>query len=281
MRPGAGWGPFWLGASRVLLASALLLGLAALLGRRVRPTRSELAVLAISGTMLWLGGNGGVNWAEQRIDSGLAALIIGTMPIWVAIMEAALDRRPPGLLLIASLVGGFGGLAVLTAPMMSGGLRGDTAAVVVVFLGTISWGAGSLLLRRRPVDTPPLTTSGWQQLLGGIAFAAMALAVGEPAPDPTPAAWGAWAYLVVFGSLLAFTSYLQALRLLPTSIVMTYTYVNPVIAVLLGWAILDEPITGRTVVGMALIVTGVLGVFRSRRPPTPPVRATAAAGGRP
>ena len=88
---------------------------------------------------------------------------------------------------------------------------------------------------------------------------------GEAAPHPTPAAWGAWAYLIAFGSLLAFTSYVYALRLLPTSIVMTHTYVNPVIAVLLGWLILDERVTPTMVGGMALIVVGVFGVFHDRR----------------
>ena len=100
--------------------------------------------------------------------------------------------------------------------------------------------------------------------LGGIGFVVIALMVREPAPQPTVEAWAAWGYLVVFGSLLAFTCFVYALKLLPAAVVMTYAYVNPVIAVLLGWIILSEPITGYTIIGMVLIVGGVYGVFRAK-----------------
>lgn len=266
VREGAGWGPFWLGASRVAVAAVVLLGVAALLRRRVRPTATELAVIAVSGLLMWVGGNGGVNWAEQRVESGLVALVIGTMPLWVATLESILDRRPPTPRLVASLVCGFAGLVVLTAPRVEDGMSGDAVGIAVVVGGTISWGVGSILLSRRPVTSVrPVVVSGWQQGVGAVGFLLMVAATGEPLPDPTPAAWGAWAYLVVFGSLLAFTSYVQALRLLPTPVVMTYTYVNPAIAVVLGWAVLGEQVTGSTVGGMALILVGVWGVFRDRR----------------
>jgi len=264
VREGAGWGPFWLGASRILIAGGILLLFCALRGKRLRPTGSELLVLTISGLLMWIGGNGGVNWAEQRVDSGLAALVVGTMPIWVAMMAAVIDRRPPSLLLIGSLVAGFLGVGVLTAPMIAADARADAVGLLVVMAAAICWGAGSLLLRRRPVKTAPLVTSGLQQLIGGIGFVFLAAAAAEPLPQPVPVAWIAWAYLVIFGSLLAFSSYIRALELLPTSVVMTYTYVNPVIAVLLGWLILSEPITWVTVAGMILILAGVVGVFRDK-----------------
>jgi len=265
VREGAGWGPFWLGASRVLAAAALLFLINALRGGRLRPTTAELKVLALSGVLLWVFGNGTVNWAEQRIDSGLTALIIGTTPIWVAMIESLLDRKPPSVLLMSSLVTGFVGLVVLTSPLFVDGLSGDTAGVAAVVAGSLSWAVGSVLLNRKPVDLDGIVISGWQHLAGGIGFVVLALAMNEPLPNPTPVAWGAWAYLVVFGSLLAFTAFVSALKMLPASLVMTCSYVNPVIAVILGSLILSEPITKATVFGMVLIVAGVWGVFRDKR----------------
>lgn len=264
VREGAGWGPFWLGAARVLVAAALLFAINRLRGVRLRPTRAELAVLASTGLLLWVGGNGAVNWAEQRVDSGLAALVVGTMPMWVAAMEAAIDRRAPTLRLASSLVIGFAGLAVLTYPMLRGGVSADFIGVLAVVLAAVSWGYGSIVFHRRHLTLDPIVTSGWQQLIGGAGFVALALASGERLPDPTPAGWAGWAYLVVFGSLIAFSCFVYSLKVLPTAVVMTYAYVNPAIAVLLGWLILGEPVTGYTLIGMVLIIAGVAGVFHEK-----------------
>jgi drug/metabolite transporter (DMT)-like permease len=274
VREGAGWGPFWLGAARVGVAAVLLFAINRFRGVRLQPTRAELRILIATGLLLWVGGNGAVNWAEQRIDSGLAALVVGTMPIWVAAMEALIDRRAPSLLLASSLVVGFAGLTVLTYPMLRQGARGDGVGVLAVAFAAISWGYGSILLNRRRMALDPIASSGWQQLVGGLGFAALALMVGEAGPRPTPEAWAAWAYLVVFGSLLAFSCFVYALEALPTAVVMTYAYVNPAIAVVLGWLMLSEPITGYTLGGMVLIITGVVGVFRdkSKRRVDPEIR---------
>ncbi|MFV2073458.1 MAG: DMT family transporter [Thermoanaerobaculales bacterium] len=264
VREGAGWGPFWLGASRVMVAAVVLLLINALLGSRVRPTRRELTVIAVSGLLMWVGGNGSIMWAEQRVDSGLVALIVGSMPMWVALMEGFLDKQAPSLLTVGSLVAGFSGLVVLTLPMLRQGISGDFLGAAVVVFGTICWGVGSILLHRRPVGLKPTVLAGLQQLVGGFGFVAMIIIFREPIPTPTPEAWLAWGYLVLFGSLLAYTSFIYSLRLLPATIAMTYTYVNPVIAVILGWAILSEPITNYTVLGTALILVGVYGVFRGK-----------------
>ncbi len=265
VREGAGWGPFWLGAARVTVAAAVLFALNRLRGVRLRPTRPELAVLAATGLLLWVGGNGLVNWAEQRVDSGLAALVVGTMPIWVAVMEGALDRRPPSLLLAGSLLVGFAGLVVLTLPTVRAGATADLLGIAAVVVAAVSWGLGSIIVNRRSLGLDPIVVAGWQQAIGAVGFSALALGVGEPLPNPTPAAWAAWAYLVVFGSLIAYSCFVVALKLLPTPVLMTYAYVNPAIAVLLGWLVLSEPITGSMLAGMALIVGGVYGVFRDRR----------------
>jgi drug/metabolite transporter (DMT)-like permease len=263
VREGSGWGPFWMGGSRVLVAAAILFLVNRLRGVRMRPTRDEFVLLIATGVLLWIGGNGAVVWAEQRIDSGLAALIVGTMPIWVAGMEAVIDRRPPSLLLLVSLAVGFSGLAVLSYPTLRGGVTADLLGVIAVVFAAVSWGSASILMYRRQINLDAFVIAGWQHLIGAIGFAVITVLVGEAKPNPTPEAWAAWMYLVVLGTL-AFCSFVYAVKVLPTTIVMTYAYVNPVIAVVLGWMILSEPITPYTIIGTVLIVSGVRGVFREK-----------------
>jgi drug/metabolite transporter (DMT)-like permease len=229
-------------------------------------TRGELAVLAVSGVLLWLGGNGLVSWAEQRASSGYAALLVGSTPIWVAAMEAAIDRQPPSLGLVGALAVGLAGVALLAAPVLATGAPADVASVVALIGAPICWGGASLLLKRRPVHAG-MAGYGYQSLIGGASLLLVALLAQEPAPNPTPEAWIAWAYLVVFGSVVAFTAYSQALRSLPITLVLTYTYVNPVGAVLLGHLLLGEPITLFTVGGAALVLLGVAGVFKEQLRP--------------
>jgi drug/metabolite transporter (DMT)-like permease len=264
VREGAGWGPFWMGAARVLVAAVVLLALSRLRRARLRPTRVELLVLAGTGLLMWVGGNGLVNWAEQRVDSGLAALVVGTAPLSVAAMEAAIDRKAPTRRLVLSLAVGFAGLVVLSWPVLRTGAAADMLGVLALAVAGASWGLGSIVLHRRQLALDWLAVSGWQQLAGGLGFAAVALLVGEPLPQPTPEAWAAWGYLTVVGSLVAFSCFVYALKVLPTSVVMTYAYVNPAIAVVLGWLILSESITGYTLAGMALIIAGVYGVFHAK-----------------
>ncbi|MBU0510276.1 MAG: EamA family transporter [Chloroflexi bacterium] len=264
VRDGSGFPPFMLGATRVAVAGILLIGWSALTRKRIKPTRQELITLAASGLLLWVGGNGLVNWAEQRADSGLAALIIAATPIWVAMIEAILDRRMPSLRMVGALFIGFVGIAVLSYPTLRSGVRADIGAVIGLLLAGLSWGTGSVLQSRRPVALTAQVSSGYQHLFGSLGFILMVLLLREPLPAPTTEAWLAWGYLVIFGSLLAFTSFVRALQLLPTKIVMTYGYINPVIAVFLGWLFLREPVTPWTLGGAALVLLGVAGIFRER-----------------
>ena len=265
VREGAGFPPFALGAMRVLLAGAILVGWAALSRQRVKLTPQELLVLAISGSLLWVGGNGLVNWAEQRADSGLATLMIAATPLWVATVEAILDRRWPSVQLLISILIGSAGIAVLSMPVLRNGVRADFFSIIGLLLAGLSWGVGTIIQSRRPVAVESTVSSGYQQLFGGIGLLLISVFSGEPLPRPIPEAWLAWGYLVVFGSLFAFTAYVRAVQLLPTSIVITYSYVNPVIAVFLGWLILNEPITSWTIAGAALVLVGVAGVFNERK----------------
>lgn len=264
VREGEGFEPFIMAGSRILIGGLALLVLARLLGQSIRIARGDLPVLALSAILLWNGGNGLVTWAEQHAHSGYAALVVGTTPAWGALIESIIDRRRPSLLLVVAILIGFTGLAVLTAPVMQHGARADVVSTLALLAAPISWSLGSILQQRRPHALPPMVSAGYQQLIGSVGFALLALGTGERWVDPSTEAWLAWGYLIVFGSILAFTSYVIALRKLPISIVMTYAYVNPVIAVALGWLLLDEPVSAATLGGTALILAGVGGVFHEK-----------------
>ncbi len=262
IRSGSGFQPFWFGGLRVLVAGAILLLFAVIRGKDIRPNKMDLKVLIASGFLLWIGGNGLVVLAEQRIDSGIAALIVASTPIWVALFESILDKRVPSLLLIGSLVVGFGGILVLSLPLIISGVRADILSILAVLLASFSWSSGLVLQCRQPVSLSRGVSSAYQQLFGGVFFALIALLVREPLPTPTTEAWLAWGYLVLFGSILAFTAFVSAIQMLPTSLVTTYAYVNAVIAVLLGWLILREPVTPWTIFGGLFVLVGVTGIFR-------------------
>jgi drug/metabolite transporter (DMT)-like permease len=214
--------------------------------------------------MLWVGGNGLVNWAEMRVSSGLAALLVAAMPIWGECIVSAVDRRFPGWRIIGSILLGFIGVGVLSWPVLRRGTTADVLSVAALLLAPLSWAAGSIWLQRRKLDLSSRALSGWQQVMGGIGLFIFALLRREPLPAPSREAWMAWGYLVLFGSVISFTSYMATLRLLPYRIVMTYAYVNPVIAVFLGWLILGEQVTWWTVTGAAMVVAGVMGIFNNR-----------------
>jgi len=264
VREGSGFPPFTMVGMRVLAGGTLLLLWAASSRRRIRPSGRELAILAASGLLLWFGANGLVTWAEQRAHSGYAALLLAAIPIWVALIDAVLDWKLPSRLLTGSLLIGFAGIVLLSVPMLASGVSADLWSLIALLLAGLSWGGGTVLQTRKPVALAPRVSSGYQQISAGLGFVLVALLLREPRPDPIPEAWLAWGYLVIFGSVFAFTSFVQTLRLLPINVAMTYAYVNPVIAVILGWLILHEPITGWTIGGAALVLLGVAGIFRDR-----------------
>lgn len=265
VRDGSGFPAFTMAAMRVVAASMILFSWSTLTGRGLKAGRRELGVLFVSGILLWVGGNGLVSWAERRADSGYSALLIGSLPLFVAIIESIIDRRPPTLRLVGALLIGLTGVGVLNGPVILAGSQQDVYAAIALIVAAISWGLGAIFQRRKALSLKPEVSSAYQHLFGGVGLFLVASMTGEPQPSPIPEAWTAWGYLVVFGSVLAFTSFVKALRLLPTNIVMTYAYVNPVVAVILGRVILGEPITLWTIGGSVLIVLGVMGVFHERR----------------
>ncbi len=259
-----GFEPFWMGATRFIPASLLLLGFAVWQGFRVRLSWAEVRMLALSGLMLWLGGNGLILIATQYVPSGYVALMISTAPIWAATLEGLLDRkRPPGLLMLGLLIGLLGILA-LNVPKLGEGTPTNLLAFALLLISPLMWASGTIYTQRQSPRLEPVVISAYQQLFAGVGFLILSPLLGEQWHTPTLLGWAANLYLIIFGSLIAYTSYIFAVRLLPLSLVTTYAYVNPVIALLLGWAFLREPLGVWTWVGAALVLLGVGLVFSSR-----------------
>ncbi len=266
--------PPLLGAGvRFAVAGAVFLAILRLRGdaQRVRITRAQAGGAALAGTLLCFGGNGLVTVAEQEVPSGLAALIVGSVPLWVVIMRLAEGDRP-GRGTLAGVVVGFIGLAVLVLP----GDRPDGAplwGVLLIVLAAILWAAGSFYSKRMTLPDDALVSTAYQMLLGGGAMIAVGLVAGEAA-DVHPSRLStdsllALAYLITFGSMLAYSAYTWLLGNAPISTVTTYAYVNPVIALALGAAILSEEITATVLVGAAAIVAAVATVVREEAVATP------------
>lgn len=263
-------------AARFATAAALLaLFLAVRRGPAVlRVRRSELAAAALVGTVLIAGGNGLVVLAESPafgLPSGLAALLVALGPLLLVVMRAATGDRPRPATVLGVLVG-FGGLVILFAPAL--GLGGESfplAGGLLVLLGTACWSAGSFVGAWLPLPGDPFVASVYEMLAGSVVVAAISLGRGElrgfdPAAVPARA-WLGLAYLVVFGSLVAFTAYVWLLHHAPISLVSTNAYVNPVIALALGALLAAEALTGQVLLAAAVVTLGVVVVVSTERPP--------------
>jgi drug/metabolite transporter (DMT)-like permease len=228
----------------------------------------ELRGAAVMGLLLLAGGNGLVAIAEQTVPSGLAALIVGAVPLWFVVLRFSGGDRPLALTWLGVLVG-FGGIAAISLP--KGGIDGVEAwGVAVILLATVSWAIGSYLSPRLNLPNRTMVAVSYEMLAGGVIMTVASVAFSSTRTfnpvDVSADGWIALAYLVVFGSLLGFTAYAYALANAPLSLVGTYAYVNPVVAVILGWAILAEPITAVVVGGGTLVVIGVALVVSAERP---------------
>ncbi len=266
VQEGSGFPPMIMSATRVFAGSLILVALARFIQKQsLRLTKEEWVVLSVSGLALWWGGNGLVAIAEMTVPSGYAALIIACTPIWVAIIESVLDKKRPSVFLVISLLIGVAGIAVLNWPAIIAGNLNDLRGLFLLIIAGLSWGAGSIYQKRKNIHTTPEISSAVQQFTGGIALLITSFIISEPTMNPVPSAWWAWGYLIIFGSVIAFTSFVKALKLLPPNIVFTYAFVNPVVAVILGFFILGEPITPWTFAGATLVIIGVLGVFKEQK----------------
>lgn len=249
----------------VVLAAVL-----ALRGRSLRITGRQLLGSAFLGLTLPLLGNGVVSVAEDLgATSGYTALLIAVTPLAIVVFRLLEGDRPRGLTLVGVL-GGFAGLAVLVVFSSAGAQSVPLGpALLVLFAGT-SWGLGSYLQPRLWLPGDAFVVAVYEMGTGGVFMVLSGLALGEPLSVAwSGRTWFAWAYLLVFGSVIAFSAYVWVVANAPISLVATYAYVNPVIAVLLGWLILDEQITATMLVGGAIVVAAVAVVISSERRTVP------------
>lgn len=231
------------------------------------PRAVEWRTAFIVGALLLLGGNGMVSIAEKTIPSGIAAVIIATTPIWLSLFDAGLTRRMPSLLAIGGLMVGLVGVAILLLP--STGLDSfDPVGIGILVVAAVSWASGSLYARRGPLPRNQLLGTGMEQFAGGLVLLAAGVAIGEVGGfDPgavTTASLLGLAFLIVFGSLVAFTAYIWLLNHVAVTTVATYAYVNPVVAVALGIAFRGETLTLRSLLAAGLIIGAVVAMVSGR-----------------
>lgn len=259
--------PFLMSGSRFLIAGALLFAFLRLRGAP-SPSAREWVACAKVGVLLLVVGNGFVALAEQRLSSSVAAMVVATMPLWMALLSSFTGQRPSRLEWIGLLLG-FGGVALL---QLSGQLDAPPLMVLTLLLAPVSWAAGSVWSKRLPLPKGPMATAA-EMLVGGTSMLVVSFARGERLIHaPSARSIGAVAFLVVFGSIVAFSAYGFLLRATRPAIATSYAYVNPVVALVLGIALGGEHAGPMTWVAAAIILAGVgiLSIQRARSAPPKP-----------
>jgi drug/metabolite transporter (DMT)-like permease len=269
--------PFLMAGTRFLVAGALLLGWTMRPGaeRRdegiARLTLSQIVWASIVGALLLFAGNGAVVWGEQLVPSGVVSLLVAAVPIWMVLLDwARRGGKRPTTMVVAGLVTGVVGLVILVGPAGIGGAHGiDRTGAAVVLGGSLSWAVGSILSKSSRLPRSPIVATAVEMLAGGAFLVGGGLATGElgsfSLAHVSTRSLLAWGYLVAFGSLVGFTAYIWLLGKVSAARVATYAYVNPIVAVFLGWALASEPITARTVAAAAVIVLAVAMITAGRK----------------
>lgn len=260
--------PFFFSAVRQITAGTLLLGFMFLIKKKAFPRIQYLGKQGINGILMITLGNGLVAWAEMYISSGLAALICSMMPVWVILINVAIGSKEKlnGLIILGVLMGMLGimlafgeDLSEFTNPLYSYG-------IIFTFMAAMSWAGGSIFSKTILPSPGPFINAGFQMFFGGLGLMAISFVLGEKMNLSFSASgWGAMVYLIVFGSIIAMTCYSYALSKLPVSLVSLYAYVNPLVAILLGWLILDETLNLRTVLAFMLTVLGIYIVNKGHK----------------
>jgi drug/metabolite transporter (DMT)-like permease len=262
--------PLLMAGARFFIAGLILLIWSRFSAPTARPTSTDWKTGLIGGALLLLGGNGGVVWAEQRVPSGIAALLVAVVPLWMVLLDwMRPEGRRPAALVFLGLGLGLAGLALLVGPdAMDGQSSVSVAGAVILVLASLSWAAGSLYTKHAPRASSGLNGAATQMIAGGLTLLIAAAFAGELnhldlSHASTRSILG-FLYLVTFGSLLGFTAYVYLLAHTTAAKAATYAYVNPVVAVLLGWALANEPVTMRTLLAAAVILAGVAIITAAR-----------------
>jgi len=273
--------PFLMAGSRFLIAGLIMFAIARTQGP-LRSTSAEWRTSLIVGACLLLGGNGGVTLSEKFIESGLASLIVATVPIYITLLGWLFGMTPrPAPIVWLGLAGGFLGVAMLMGPALrfSGGSH-SAIGMSILLIGSFSWSAGSLYSRTAKHSTLPFLAAAQQMFCGGVLLMLVGLFVGEPKRfhpgSMTALSLGAFAYLVLIGAIVGYTAYFWLLRHCDPAKVSTYAYVNPIVAVLLGASFAHETITLRTLLAAALIIGSValiITVQQLKAKTLPPITA--------
>ena len=267
--------PFLMAGVRFVIAGLTLFVWARVRGARA-PSVRQWGAAALIGGLLLLGGNGAVVWAEQRVPSGIASLLVATVPLWMVLVDwLRPGGRRPALGVAAGLLLGMVGLALLVGlDDLRGGGGVDLLGALVLTLGSMSWAIGSIAAKHIELPSDPLAATGLEMLCGGVLLLVLAALTGQfgafHASAVSVRSLVSLGYLITFGSLVGFTAYIWLLGVVAPAKVATYAYVNPVVAVLLGWAFASEPLTARMLVAAAVIIAAValITVAQSRAAPS-------------
>jgi drug/metabolite transporter (DMT)-like permease len=275
--------PLLMAGARFILAGVILLAWARARSPEVPPTRRDWHTGLISGALLLLGGNGLVVWAEQRVPSGIAALLVAVVPLWMVLLDWLRPggRRPPALVFGGLALGLLGLVLLVGTDSLQGHSEVSIAGAGVLVLASLSWAAGSLYVKHAPRGSSSLNASATQMIAGGLCLAGVAAIFGEfgrlDLAHASSRSILGFLYLVTFGSLVGFTAYVYLLEHTSAARASTYAYVNPVVAVLLGWALANEPVTSRTLLAAAVILAAVAIITVARDDVSVPDEKRAAA----
>lgn len=263
--------PFLMASARWIVAGAILYAWRRAAGDP-RPTLRNWAAASIVGVALILGGNGLVSWAEISVPSSLAALIIAIVPLWFALFVWYREGAMPTPRVWTGILLGIVGVALLFGPAIResvGGASSLLLGTLAILVATISWAMGSVYSKKAPLPKSILLAASMEMIAGSVALAIVGLGLGEAGAVDLGTvalkAWLSWGFLVIFGSIVAFSAYVWLLKVVRTELVATYAFVNPIVAVILGVVFAGEPFGLGTLVASALIVVGVALVVTAGR----------------
>ena len=253
--------PFFMAGTRFIIAGLILYALTRLRSA-LAPTSLQWKRAFVIGGFLLLGGNGAVVWAEQWVPSGLTSLLIATVPLWMVLLNSLHNRTRPSIGVIVGLILGFTGVALLVGSIENiGEINMIIPGATIIVFGSFLWANGSLYSRSVKTSSSQFQAAAMQMIAGGILLLSASLITGEwrriMLDQVSPRSMLSWLYLIVFGSIVAFSSYIWLLKQTTPPQVSTYAYINPIIAMILGWALADEALTARTILAAIIIITSV------------------------